>query len=660
MAKKPIKRTKGPIEVRDSPRHMKGPRYRGLLRTDWWEDKGDAQAEGITQSLTWMFRQQNLSRLWLYSRNSALYSNLPFTGISRSIRRQITSRDYNADRLRMNVVASCVNTLTNHIGTMEPSIYWLADGGDYRLHRQAKSLTRFNNGILSEAQTYRKMRRVFRDAAGVFGDGFLYVHTVNGRICHERVPAYEIWVDEREAALAEPRTLHRIKNVSKSQLIAMYPDCKKEIEASSFLDPNADSVTQTIADLTTVRCSWHLGDKKDGSDGVFTISTDRGILSTKPYRHKVFPFVKFSFCERDEGWFSQSLTEQLAPMQLDVNRLCWVKQRNQHKMGGYKVWLHAGSAVAKNQLNNDFGTVIVSEQIPQYLLPPALQPEYYQDLAVTIQRMYDISGVNQSSAQGETADHLKSGEAIRADQQVGMQAMAALNKSWQDAFSDIAMLNVLVMQDMYDEGDKQSYAVRSPNRKTLDVIDWKDIEVDDLTCFWIAKHPISSLPQSPEAKWDQIAEWMQEQIIDIDEARELLELPDTAHSASLYNAQRERLEQILDGMVNEGDEITPDDFDNLKLGASMSLEYIARARRMGVPEDHIDLLRNFNRACNAKMAEAQAAAQQKAIATQQMTQQALNPAPPQGAPAPAQNLTLARPERAPRNVSLPFKATQPA
>ncbi len=226
------------------------------------------------------------------------------------------------DRLTYNIVQSCIDTLTSRIVQNKPKPMFLTQAGDSKLQRRAKKLDSFCYGLFYENDIYKKAPKAFRDSC-VFGEGFIHPYSENGRIKYERVLPYELLVDYLESHYGPESTksMFRIKNIDRLQLMEAWPDkaddIRKMSNTSAFISANARSIGDTV----TVIEAWRLpvGD----APGRHCIVTSNTILHSEEYNDGFFPFAYSGFNSRLYGFYSQGMAEQLIPAQVEINRtLC--------------------------------------------------------------------------------------------------------------------------------------------------------------------------------------------------------------------------------------------------------------------------------------------------------------------------------------------------
>jgi hypothetical protein len=86
---------------------------------------------------------------------------------------------------------------------------------------------------------------------------------------------------------------------------------------------------------------------------------------------------------------------------------------------------------------------------------------------------------------------------------------------------------------------------------------------------------------------------MQAGLIAPDAGRRLLDYPDLEAEESLANATLDYLHKILSDIVDEGEFTAPEPFDNLSKAKELALEYYAQGKLNELPEERLELLRNF-------------------------------------------------------------------
>src|ERR1051325_631072 len=163
------------------------------------------------------------------------------------------------DRLTYNIIQSCIDTFVAMMVQNRPKPMFLTSDGDSMVERRAKKLDAFCYGQLYENDIYEMGPMALRDGA-VFGEGILHPYVSYGKMLVERVLPYEILVDYLESHYGPKSTksMHRIKNMDRTELADAWPEHKKLIMelpgTAYFLNGPAALVVAT----GTVVQSWVL------------------------------------------------------------------------------------------------------------------------------------------------------------------------------------------------------------------------------------------------------------------------------------------------------------------------------------------------------------------------------------------------------------------
>ena len=556
----------------------------------WWMLKGEDAANVISGTLNLIRDAQSFrATQWIVS--ARLYGNLaPTTLAGVSFSKLAAQQPALRDRISYNVVQSVVDTAVARVTRNRPKPLYLTNGGDHKKQREAKRLNAFMDGVFYENSTHAIGTTVFRDAA-VWGDGFIHVFAKANRVCHERVMSSEIFVDDVESLYGSPRQMHRVKQVDRQVLFDMFPDDADKI-AGAKPSRTEEAGRSMVADMITVRESWHLPSGPGADDGKHCITIDGAVLGEmEPWPHQWFPFARVQWTPRLYGYWGQGLAEQLQNIQLEINKLLWVIQRSMHLMGSFKVFIENGSKIVKEHLNNDVGSIInYTGTPPMYVTPPIVAPEVYAHLQTLKNSAYEQAGISQLAASSLKPDGLNSGRALREYNDIQTDRFATVSKSYENMFMDVARLSIEVIK-MIAERDGE-YKVRVPNKKGVELLDWADINLSEddyvMQCF-----PVSSLPSDPAGRLATIQEYAQAGFLSPRQARRLLDFPDLEQVESLANAEEDYLTGVFDRIVDDGDYTSPDPLDDLALAKQLCLEYYAKGKNNNLREDRLELLRRY-------------------------------------------------------------------
>lgn len=192
--------------------------------------------------------------------------------------------------------------------------------------------------------------------------------------------------------------------------------------------------------------------------------------------------------------------------------------------------------------------------------------------------------------------------------------------------------------------DYGHFKVKSPNKKVLDKLNLKDLDMDDedfiLQCF-----PTNFLPNTPAGRLQSVQELMQAGLIPKEVGLSLLDFPDLESAMSLANASLNDVMLHLDEIISKGIYHAPEPLTNLDLAQKLGQATYLKAKVDGVPPKRLELLRKWVTECvrltaqtvpnaNPQNAMAQTSANQPQGALGGAAPQAVPAAPPVSAMLP--------------------------
>jgi hypothetical protein len=617
----------------------------------WW-GVGEKDVAGAVNSLLTAIHldqsahQQNLLRCF------RLYGNFESAGMGAGNYTQANFGRNN--RLTVNVIKSCADTIVARIGKTLPKPTFLTSGGRWSEQKKAKLLDKLTQGIFYQTGFRKTAPRVLRDAV-VFGKGFVHIfEDARKRVCIERVFPGEIIVDEMEAIEGKPRQMHRVKVVARELLLGMFPEEKGNAERERVRNAIANAATATgsqwmnrfdAADLVNVIESWHLpstvppeidaGDLADareksekdfgeaerklfmkGHDGRHALSVAGAeqdsaavTLVIDAWRDETFPFVDMDWCGGPlRGWWPTGLPIELCGFQFDINKISR-KIKESVDWLVPKAFVEAGSKVTLSHLDDVSGGIIrYTGTMPQIQTLGRLAPELLQEIERNVRMAYEQSGVNQLASAGKKPPGLQSGASLREYDEFQSERFATVQSEYQDFTIAVAAQCIsLVRRITARDG---SYAVSVPTRrKAMQTVDFADIELDDndfiMQCF-----PSNSLPRTPAGRLAMVQDLINMGYLDKEDSLRLLDFPDVEAVNQLAEAAAEftswQLERILDGH----DEL-PEPFQNLEYSLKRAIEQYLFAKTMDdIGERELQGLRNYMLACKEMMKAARDAEMQ--------------------------------------------------
>jgi len=600
-------------------------KHDAFIQKRWWlSDRQKDLARSITGVVSQLV-EYDAKRQTQYQISSRLYANTTIMGSNGLSYSKIASTaSAQRDRVSFNVVQSVIDTITAKIAKNKPKPLFLTSGGNWVLRTKAKKLDKYMDGVFYQNKAHSLGVDIFRDAA-IWGDGIIQVYPHAGTVCYDRVMVQELVVDWVEAFYGKPTQLHRVKNVDREVLAEMFPGKRAVINRAKPAIQELIGYVQNVSDQVTVIESWHLPSGPDATDGLHVITLDEDTLFVEQWEEDFFPFAKLPWTKRQNGYWGQGLAEQLQNIQFEINKILWVIQRSFHLAGTFKVFLENGSKIVKEHLNNDIGAIVnYTGTPPQYAVPPIVPMEIYQHLEKLKQSAYELAGVSMLSAASQKPAGLNSGKALREYNDIESDRFMVVGQQYEGLFMDLAALTVWCAKGIYQDGKGDHMPVKVPGKRFVETIEWKDVDLKDDE-YVLKMFPVSSLPQEPAGRLQTVTEYAQAGFISPRTAQRLLDFPDLEQVDDLQTAEEEYLTMALEKMVEKGIvyHFEPA-YDDPQLARQLALEFYAQGKRDGMPEDKLELLRQFIGEIDDAAAKVQAAQQAQAMQMQAMQGQTQN------------------------------------
>ena len=619
-------------------------------RTPWWRTTKDNLAERIFSAVDFLDNQQpynrerNLRSLRLYSDHEALgFSSGTYS------KPEMGQFGQRPNKMTLNVVRSVVDAAVNRIGNRRTRPFALTFQGDFSQQKKAKRLNQFMMGQFNISNVYDAGQEALTDS-GITGTGIVKNYEIDGRIICERVFINELRIDDQEAIYGNPRQMFQVRTIPKDVIRGSFPEAKFKgiIDDCGIID-NADiDPSQSLSDLGTIIEAWHLPCKPGATDGRHTIAVSSGVLFDEPWDLGHFGLSFIRWGRRRIGFWGAGLADNLQGIQLEIN-LILRKIQTLMRLATSHVFIHKGSKIVKSHLSNeDWGVIEYVGQQPIFATVQAVSPEYFAHLDRLYQRAFEQSGVSELAATGKKPAGLNSGKALLEFSDIQSIRFSLVEKDLDEFYLDIADQQIALAKKIYERDG--SYAVVTSSGRKMDLVNWSEIDMDR-DKFILQVYPTAFLPQTPAGKWEQIAQMVEVGVLTSDEVSQLLDYPDLESITSLRNSPIQYAELVIETMVEKGRYLPPDPHSNLELNLRMVTFALLRAQLNDVPEERLELLRQYITDTDAILKELAAMAQQAQIDQVTQAQQLAQPPPPpieqqlaqlegQAAPQPPQEAPL--------------------
>lgn len=559
----------------------------------WWTEEDPASK--VFASLSGLDRQH------VWRRSSLLqayrfYGDTPIKGFGPGGNVRV---DTSVPPLSYNIIRSVTDTVHAETVQSRPRPMFLTSGGTWEERERAKQLTKFNEGCFYQAGGDAVTSAACRDAV-LFGDGLVKVFEDDGEVCIERVLPGEVYVDAYDAREGKPRSLYQVKHVDRSVLLARYPEHRDLVLGAT---DDADwirswSLVDTDSDLVAVVEAWHLPSGKKVKDGRHVIALSSGALLDEDWEDQTFPFAHLSWASPVIGFWTTGAAEQLAGLQYEINTLLEKIREHQENFGsGYL--LCADGSDPHGALSDEIGRVVTFKPMagppPVAVMPQVVSRDTYEQLDRYYAKAFELFGVSQLAAQAQKPAGLDSGKALRTYADIQSKRFLAFGRAWEQFHMDIAKLVIACARRI--AADDPTFAVVYRDSSTAERIEWSKVDLDEQD-YVLKVYPVSALGNTPAGRLASLQDLFATQIIDQKTFARLSEFPDLESAMDLDSAPHEVIEKILGRMVSTGKYQAPEPFFDLADAKTTGVKAYNRAVLEDVPEDRLDLLREWIQSCD--------------------------------------------------------------
>ncbi len=565
----------------------------------WWkagEDRGAAMlaAAHVVKEQQTERSQMNLMHARLYGNNDLA----SFSGREYSL-----SMAQNASaRIAINVVESSTDTLASKIAKSKPAPSFQTSGASWSMQRKARELSKFMRAVFYETKVYSISVVQFLMAC-VFGTGALKIFmNAEGRLEIENAFIDELYVENVDAKYGAPRQLWQRRLISKDVLTDMFPDHAQAIaDAASPEDATSEA---GFNDQIEVWEAWHLRSSKTSDDGCHVIAIEGCELFGEEWKLDMFPFAFLKFKPRVLGFWGKGVAEILTGQQISINRTLRSIEEQLRRKGRGRIFTQIGSKILPSHLTNGIADII------SYLGHPpivdngnAVAAEDYNWLQTQIKQAFQEVGVSQLSAAMQKPSGLDAQVAIREFTDIESERFALLSQAWDQNFLNIAEICI----GLVSENGGKGYKAKLPNKKYIVEMDWASIDLPRDN-FIMQMFPVSSLPNHPGERYQKVMEMKADGMIDLAEARRLLDFPDLEVSSNLGNAALDDALAVIGYILDDATPHyePPDQYQNLELLMQLGTASLLYAKHHNCEEKRLDMLRQLiDEASELKLASMQ-------------------------------------------------------
>lgn len=560
----------------------------------WWlqdEDKIGSSTETVILKIE---EEQSL-RFTSFINWARLYGNWEAMAWGSNVLNNTNQDINNESPLRLNLIQSGIDAAAAKIAKDEPQPYFITTGAkNYFDKLRAEHATNYVKGVMQQADINTKAISQFRDSE-VYGTGALHLFYDNDdKMQCEWVPTFELRVADQDGVNMKPRSMHRVRMMSRELLVAKFPDKEELIDKLTTVPTNRLRDANNIVDMVRVKESWHLQSSKKKKDGVYTFTINDKCLVKKPYTLPMFPIVVFRWMDKMLGFYGRSVTEEVYSLQMSLDDLLNVAAQS-YSMIGMPYWtVPEGAEIVEDHLLMNFiGRMIKfrGEQPPNVVTPEPLPPSFFNWVQWHKTSIYEIIGISQSSATSNNQlGPDASGAAIRELVDIETTRFSQVSNRWEANFKNIAeTVMALTKEQGKDKDLKVTYIDKNKRAREYN---FKDVDMDS---FITGCDVVSKAPDRVAGRVQTINDYVERNWITPERAMEMDNLdPDLQEEVRIQTSSINLCEQRLSEMVEFGTPYLPEPYMlNIPEVQKLSQGIYNMLVADGCPEDRLELVRGW-------------------------------------------------------------------
>jgi len=554
----------------------------------WWTKDSSELASAVigaakaTDTATSARRSQMLEAYCLYGDETALPENFIELRAQPSVTR--------------NVLALAVDTVISEITQTKPRPMFITIGGDWLEQERARKLTYFCDAEFDYCNVTQLAEQAARDAV-ITGLGILRPRINPAdptKVIVERIFPPNFLVDDRGAIDVMPRSFFVRHLLDKWQLCEMYPDQAASIEQAPTVDAHAWYADGPRSqDVVEVIEAIHLPSTSEADDGRHCLVINDVVLMDQPYTYDEPPFCFIRAVKPLRRFWGISLVQRAAPTQTELNRV--LRRWNESmRLNATALWfLNRQSRVVKAHMVNQVGAIVEHDgPPPQQMTPAVMHPQIAAYIEQCEARVFKLMGASELAASSLKPAGLNSGRALQVYNDVQSRRFIAFERAYEQLYVDLAKWMVTLHAEIAEEDPSHEVLVSDGPSRT-NTIHWQDINLEEGR-YRARVFPASAFPTNPAAKIQVMQEMLAAGVIDQQSFYELaLDVPDLESVRNRIVAPIELIHKRLSTMLYENTYLPPEPTMDLALALRETTLAIQRAELDNIPEERVELLRQF-------------------------------------------------------------------
>jgi len=636
---------------KDKPTPVQGADYKlaaGLMQNaPWWTEEPKKVARRLMTLVRSQYRNQGM-RYQSMRRYGSVYEY----GYRASER--ITSREKAIDEttLYFNPSQNIVDTVVAQV-TMPKLLTYALPQGDagFLLRRKAMDM---NRGVAAERDRL-EMDRHEEDAVRSFAlqaGGFIKVtDTPWGEVVAENCSPLDMLFDEAESYYGTPRCWYHRYRMDRYVALEMWgreydgaigtPEERRErimrcsraiIDNDDFLP--SDDIIEVIEAYRLPSRDWDEDDSNlSECDGRYAVCIEGQTLCYQPYYYATPDIAHYIPRRSRAGVWGIPIMRQLVAGQREFEYTTSKLQRSHRRTGSANIIARRDSNIAIRHLTNDQGAIVEYDTTPpQEWNPNAASSQMYQYRDMIPTDMMRFVGSSEYSAQSQVPSGLyqASGKALMLFEDAENKRFIEWHRERERLALRTSKLILRAIKRILARGSEYKSRYIHDKKAYFD-IDWSKV-VDEVGECEIRVFPVGALSQNPAARFKELDALMNRGAISLPQFKKLFPLPTIDDELSLDISERDVVEWAMDKIAYEGEMVHVESFDNPGLCIEIAGKFYNKVRKLGLPEDRLEMIRNYILEAETKANDLAAGAPPMPGGPMPDPSSAATPMPPMGGP----------------------------
>jgi hypothetical protein len=442
----------------------------------------------------------------------------------------------NGVQTQLNIVKSCIDTLTSKVSQAAVRPYFNSIGGDFDTRNLIVQIQKYFDVWFDEQHGTPKSTMCFRDCCA-YSKGIMYVDPES-----QGLTRVEPWMYSINPGEYDSKTITEVAlNFGRYVPLAKFKDyvTNKKLKDRLEKEPHCYGKYDIYWDLYQ-GYKYELFESEFITDPLKVDYEQYGGL----YRR---PFVEIWFNQPMNGYFPPSLADDLYAIQKEVDEI--VKRMDVATRNAVigMVLLPEGAGFKGSDIENGYHIYPYQASVdgakPEIVTPAPMAMEWVNILKQYIQWAYEVVGISQVSASSKIPSNVESGKMLDSLENAESERF---NQQLQQ-FTHFSIDCTRVAIDCFPK-DKPII-----DKKTSgDKLTWGEVRAKR-ALYEIQFTPASILSKNPEEKINQISALAAQGIIDKGMIADLLQIPDIEKAESTVSASYHYCQRIIRDAVKDED-----------------------------------------------------------------------------------------------------------